>query len=371
MSTDVEVYRRQAEAWIAANRDHAPPDYGAIVPLEYLDRARAWQRQLFDAGYAGINWAHEHGGRGLSDAHHQAFAEACQAAGVPAILNMVGLVLAAGALRRYGDPDQQRRHLPPTVTGERVWCQLFSEPGAGSDLAGLTTRAELDGDEWVVNGQKVWTSTGTRSDWAILMARTEPDAPKHQGISFFVLDMTTPGVEARPLRNMAGTAEFAEVFLTDVRLPADALLGGRGQGWTVAMSVLASERGHGTAAARALERRIDLAVEHGTAAGLDPLDRHRLAGLWTRGRAFLAMAHQGDREGPQSSLGKLALADYRYDLANLAVEVEGPDGMLATPTTDTLNAAPGSWFGGGTTQVQRNIIGERVLGLPKEPRPQG
>ena len=365
----IDQFRDQATAWVEANEEQAPYDYGPIVPLSQLDRARSWQRHMHNEGYAGIHWAAEHGGRGLTGDHHRVFAEACQAAGIPSILNMVGLVLAAGALRLFGTPEQQRDHLPPTVTGERVWCQLFSEPEAGSDLAGLRTRAELDGDEWVVNGQKVWTSTGTHSDWAILMARTEPDASKHAGISFFVLDMATPGIEARPLRNMAGTAEFAEVFLEDVRLPFDALLGDRGQGWTVAMSVLASERGHGTGAARALERRIDGAVAHAQEHDLDAVSRDQLVRLWIEGQSYLSMARQTSHGGPRSSLGKLALADYRFDLAEFAVNVEGPEGMLATRTSQGLVAAPGGWFGGGTTQVQRNIIGERVLGLPKEPKP--
>ena len=355
VSTDIEAYRAAATAWVQANAEHAPPDYGPICPIDEIDRAQTWQRRLFDAGYAGIHWPAEFGGQGLSADHNAAFAEACQAAGVPSKFNMVGHVLTAGALLHYGTDEQKQAHLPVTATGERTWCQLFSEPEAGSDLAGLKTTAIRDGDEWVVNGQKVWTSTGTHSDWAILMARTEPDATKHAGISFFVVDMASPGIEARPLVNMAGSAEFAEVFMTDVRLPADALLGERGQGWTVAMTVLTSERGSIGGAARALERRIDLTVEHAKGLDLDGVAREQLLDLWVHGQAQLAMARQSTHAGPQSSLSKLALADYRFDLAEFSVHAEGAAGMLAGRAADGLAEAPGGWFGGGTTQVQRNL----------------
>lgn len=360
----VEEFRDQARGWVGANRHDAPPDWGAIMPPESRDAGMAWQKRIHDAGFAGIHWPTEYGGRGLSVDHHRAWAEECQTVGVPSILNMVGLVLAAGGLLQFGTDAQKSAHLPGTVRGDRVWCQLFSEPDAGSDLAGLSTRAELDGDRWIVNGQKVWTSAARASDWGILMARTEPDASKHEGISFFVIDMGTPGVETRPLRQMTGEAEFDEVFLVDVELPSDALIGDRGQGWGIAMAALTSERGHIGGTTRTVERAIgDLVGRH---QHVDPVSRARLADVVLRGRAHLAMITAG---GAHPSLGKLAMADYRFEMAELDADLSGADAMLASRSADHLLRAPGGWFGGGTTQVQRNIIGERVLGLPREPRP--
>lgn len=359
----VDGFRDEARQWIEANRHDAPPDWGAIMPPEQREAGMAWQQRVHAAGFAGIHWPTEYGGRGLSVDHHRAWAEECQAAGVPSILNMVGLVLAAGALHQFGTDAQKLAHLPETVRGDRVWCQLFSEPDAGSDLAGLTTRAQLDGDSWLVNGQKVWTSAAGASDWGILMARTEPEASKHDGISFFVIDMSTPGIETRPLRQMTGEAEFDEVFLVDVELPADALIGDRGQGWGIAMAALTSERGHIGGTTRTVERAMeDLMGRH---ASVDPVHRARLAEVVAQGRAHLAMIRAG---GAHPSLGKLAMADFRFQMAELDADLSGAEAMVASRPADHLLRAPGGWFGGGTTQVQRNIIGERVLGLPREPR---
>ena len=360
----VEDFRVQARVWIDANVHDAPADWGAIMPPEQRAAGMAWQQRIHDAGFAGIHWPTEVGGRGLSVDHHRAWAEECQSAGVPSILNMVGLVLTAGALLQFGTDEQKLAHLPETVRGERVWCQLFSEPGAGSDLASLSTKAELDGDQWVVNGQKVWTSGARASDWGILMARTEPEASKHEGISFFVIDMASTGVQTRPLRQMTGEAEFDEVFLTDVRLPADALIGDRGQGWGIAMAALTNERGHIGGTTRTVQRAIDdLVARH---QGGSAVERARLADVVTRGNAHLSMIEAG---GAHPSLGKLAMADHRFDMAVLDADMSGADAMLAGRSAMHLLRAPGGWFGGGTTQVQRNIIGERVLGLPREPRP--
>jgi alkylation response protein AidB-like acyl-CoA dehydrogenase len=278
----------------------------------------------------------------------------------------------AGAVQLFGTEEQKRTHLPPTVKGERVWCQLFSEPGAGSDLAGLSTKAELDGDEWVVNGQKVWCSVGRASDWGILLARTEPDASKHEGISFFLVDMKSPGLDARPLRQMTGDAEFDEVFFTDVRLPADALIGERGQGWMIAMSALTNERGFIGSAGRGITKQLDglVAFAKSTGRDLTPVQRQRLAELYSRGRAYRAMVErQGPAASVNSSLGKLGTTLLAFDIEQLRVDIAGPDAMLICDASRRLLGAPGGWFGGGTSQVQRNIIGERILGLPREPRP--
>ena len=366
-TVSVAEFGRRARAWIAANGHRAPPDYGANVPADLVDRSRAWQRAAHEAGFAAIHWPTEYGGQGLTLDHHRAWTKECQAAGVAPILNMVGLVLAAEAILAHGTEEQKRTLLPPTARGEILWCQLFSEPGSGSDLASLSTTAVPDGDTWVVNGQKVWTSTGTEADWAILMARTEPEADRHAGISFFVIDVRSPGVDIRPLRQMSGDAGFAESFLDEVRLPASALLGRRGQGWAIAMETLGRERSFGSNAARALERRIDEAMA-GLGDDLDPLTRAAAIERWVEGQAYLALCARGDAAHP--SARKLALSQYRYDLAELTADAAGADSMLWNDRTHELTSAPGSWFGGGTTEVQRNIIGERVLGLAREPRPE-
>ncbi len=344
----VEAFRADAASWLEHQGPTAPPDWGAIMPPERRDQGMEWQRRMHAAGFASVHWPEAHGGRGLTLEHHQAWSELCVDAGVPAILNMVGLILTGSALQLFGTDEQKAAHLPPTVKGERVWCQLFSEPGADSDLASLSTKAELDGDEWVVNGQKVWCSGGRASDWGILLARTEADAGpsgtrKHKGISFFVIDMSAPGVETRPLRQMTGDAEFDEVFFTDVRLPADALIGERGQGWHIAMAALTNERGFIGGMARAIAKRLDSIRSMASANGrdLDAVQRDRLVQLYIRGRAYLAMTQmQGPTASVNSSLGKLAMTGYLYDLAEFRADMAGAHGTLSGPDSNALLAAP-------------------------------
>jgi len=364
----VDEFRRRAAAWLAEHRSGAPRDYGAILPPDLADEGRRWQRQLFDAGFAGIHWPVEFGGQGLTPEHHAAWITECALAQVPPFLNMVGCVLAGSALLAFGTPEQQAEHLRAIITGERIWCQLFSEPDAGSDLASLSTRAERDGNEYVVNGQKVWCSNGRVADRGILMARTEPDATPHKGISFLLLDMASPGVELRPLRQMTGEAEFDEVFLTDVRVPVANLLGPEHEGWMVGMSALTNERGYIGASGIAMKRRLDAMLSLG--GGLGPLDEQALAGLWIRGTALWAM---GRRQGPVASVlgsvAKLGTTELMFDLSMLRAGMAGPGSMLDNDVTAGLVSAPGARIAGGTSQIQRNIIGERVLGLPKEPRP--
>jgi alkylation response protein AidB-like acyl-CoA dehydrogenase len=368
----VEEFREAAAAWLSENEATAPPDWGAIMPPERRDEGMAWQKRLYDAGFAAIHWPESVGGRGLTPDHTSAWMEQAAIASVPPVLNMVGLVLAAGALLAYGTPDQQQAHLPPTAWGERVWCQLFSEPGAGSDLASLSTRAIADGDEFLVNGQKVWTSGARASDWGILLARTLSleEAPKHKGISFFVVDMHTPGIETRPLRQMTGGAEFDEVFMTDVRLPASALIGPLHGGWGVAMATLTNERGHVGAATVALDRRID-ALVHVAKGASSPVQRDRLMALVERGRALQALSRrQGPVASAASSLTKLGMSDLNVDFASARATMEGAEAMLAgSAAAASVVGAPGGRLGGGTSEIQRTIIGERILGLPAEPRP--
>jgi alkylation response protein AidB-like acyl-CoA dehydrogenase len=367
---EVDEFQRQAAEWLAANREGAPRDYGAICPPGVVDEGLAWQRHIHAAGYAGIHWPEDVGGRGLSSAHNAAWQYECTLAGVPSVFNMVGLVLTGGAVLRFGTHEQQVRHLRPTLTGEHVWCQLFSEPGAGSDLGGLSTTATRDGDEFVINGQKVWCSGGRYSNWGILMARTDRDAPKHEGISFFLLPMDTPGVEVRPLRQMTGESEFDEVFLTDTRLPADHLLGPLHGGWGVGMAVLTSERGHIGTSVIGLERRLAAMTRLGEAGTMNAAQRDQLASLLATGSAYKAMAQrQGPVASTAASLMKLGITEMMFGSAMLRGSVAGAETMLDGPDSLGLLAAPGGRIAGGTSQVQRNIIGERLLGLPREPRP--
>jgi alkylation response protein AidB-like acyl-CoA dehydrogenase len=372
---DVTTFASRAAAWLAEHRDEAPPNYGAIVPPELVEDAKRWQGLLHANGFAGIHWPAEHGGRGLSIQHTAAWTAACSEVDVPPFLNMVGHVLTAGSLLAYGTPSQLAAHLPGLADGTRVWCQLFSEPGAGSDLASLSTSAVPDGDSWVLQGQKVWCSNGRVADWGICLARTRSvaEAPKHKGISFFLVPMASPGVEVRPLRQMTGGSEFDEVFLDEVRIPADSLLGPEHEGWSVAMATLTNERGHIGSMNKSIQKQVT-----GMASGLGrsgsgaggPVARQRVAELTTRGRALVAL---GSRQGPvasvASSLAKLGVTELLFDAAVLRSDLAGADGMLDGPAAEGLLGAPGGRIAGGTTQVQKNIIGERLLGLPKEPSP--
>ena len=365
----VDDFQAAAREWLAANRHLAPRDYGAICPPDLIEHGIDWQRSIHAAGFAGIHWPVEHGGHGLTPEHNAVWMLECALAGVPPFLNMVGLVLTGGAVQRFGTPTQQVEHLRPTLDANRIWCQLFSEPGAGSDLGGLSTKAERDGDDFVVNGQKVWCSGGRYSDWGILMARTDADAKKHEGISFFLCPMDLPGIEIRPLQQMTGEAEFDEVFFTDVHLPASNLLGPLHGGWGVGMAVLTSERGHIGTSIIGLERRLDQMARLAEGRDLSPVDRQHLAALISKGNSYKAMAQrQGPIASTAASLMKLGITEMMFETSMLRGDLAGADATLDGPDAFGMLAAPGGRIAGGTSQVQRNIIGERLLGLPREPR---
>ena len=367
----VAEFAGRARDWLAEHRIEAPPDYGAICPPELIEAGVAWQRLLDAEGYAGIHWPVEYGGRGLTPEHQAAWLWPAPWPGCRRCSTWSASCSPAGPSCAHGTPGQQARHLRATLAAEHVWCQLFSEPGAGSDLASLSTRAERDGDRFVVNGQKVWCSGGRVSNWGILMARTDADAPKHEGISFFLCPMDTPGIEVRPLRQMTGGAEFDEVFLTDVELPADHLLGPLHGGWGVGMDVLTNERGHIGTAVISLQRRLDAvrrcsvragrSTRRAPAPGSARLDRHRLP----------VAGPAGGVDGDDRVLAPEAgITEMMFDVAIAAGRrrrTRGP--ARPAPTAPDLLAAPGGRIAGGTSQVQRNIIGERLLGLPREPRP--
>ena len=269
----------------------------------------------------------------------------------------------------FGTDELKQQHLRSTLSAEHVWCQLFSEPGAGSDLGSLSTRADRDGDRFIINGQKVWCSGGRCSNWGILMARTDFNAKKHEGISFFLIPMDLPGIDVRPLKQMTGESEFDEVFFTDVELPAEYLIGPLNGGWGVGMAVLTNERGHIGASVIGLERRLESMASLGRGAGLLPSQRQELAALLSKGTAYKAMAlTQGPVASTASSLMKLGITEMMFGVAMLRGDISGANAMLDGPDAVGMMSAPGGRIAGGTSQVQRNIIGERLLGLPREPK---
>lgn len=364
----VDEFGAQAKQWLAENKHLAPRDYGAICPPDMVQAGLSWQRHLFAHGKAGIHWPVEVGGQGLTAAHQGQWLYECALAGVPGVFNMVGLVLAGGSIQKFGTPEQQNMHLNATLRADHVWCQLFSEPGAGSDLGSLSTKAERDGDRFIINGQKVWCSGGRYSNWGILMARTNQDAPKHEGISFFLLDMSLPGIDIRPLKQMTGESEFDEVFFTDVEMPAEALLGPLHGGWGVGMAVLTSERGHIGTSVISLERRLDSISRLAEGRQLSATERQKLAKLLSQGMAYKAMAQrQGPVASTAASLMKLGITEMMFETSMLRADISGMDSLLDGPDAFGVLSAPGGRIAGGTSQVQRNIIGERLLGLPREP----
>lgn len=358
-------FRANAAAFIndAVGADIACPSFGAIMPPALFERARRWQRHCYEHGFAGIDWPAEYGGGGMSDEHAAAWHAECAHAGVAAYMNFQGIVLAGGAIRTFGTDEQQARYLDATLRADMVWCQLFSEPGAGSDLVSLTTRAESTGDGWVVSGQKVWSSTAQLAQHAILLARTDAAEPGHRGISFFLFDMHGPGVDVRPIKQMTGDSEFCEVFLDEAPLATTDLLGPLHGGWTVATSVLADERSQVGAAGIGLRRRLGaLAEPSGSSFG------SRCNELRVRGGA---VAHLVERSGGAPLLGpltKLAMTELDGHLSQLDLDRRAADGMLIGPSTDAFLYSPGMRVAGGTSEIQRNLIGERLLGLPREPK---
>ncbi len=333
--------------------------FGTIMPPVRHAAARTWQRHCFEHGFAGIDWPVEFGGAGRMFEHNVAWLEECARAHVTPYMNFQGQILAGGAIRRFGTPDQQQRYLRPILRGDELWCQLFSEPETGSDLVSLRTRAEPTHDGWILNGQKVWTSTGHLAQHAILLARTDPDTPGHRGISFFLFDMTVRGVDVHPIKQMTGDIEFCEVFLTDAEVPADALLGPLHGGWGVATSVLSDERATVGAAGIGLRRRV---------AALTPSTGDRRSNLVARATAA---AHLLTRSAGDIALGpltKLALTELESSLAEFDIDAAGASGMLESALGDAFLYAPGMRVAGGTSEIQRNLIGERLLGLPREPK---
>jgi len=381
-------FRARARAWLAAN---APRRAAADDEAEAESRGqdaviaeqKAFQAKLHAAGFAGITWPAEYGGQGLTGAEQIIWSQESRDFELPTGVFFIGLSMPGNTLVELGTEAQKRRYLPKMLSGEEIWCQLFSEPGAGSDVASLQTSAVRDGDGWVLNGQKVWTSGAQYSDFGAILARTDPTKPKHNGISMFIVDMHAPGVTVRPLKVATGHSPFNEVFFDNVRLPADALIGEENKGWDAAVVMLRHERiAIGTMGS---SRTNPLAFDslRDLAAGLDRTAdqgvRRELAELYARGRAVQLFAlllreetQAGRPPGARGSVAKLAGSDLGRFAGNVAADVLGDqiagfDADELAAVTTSIIAAPGSAIAGGTSEIQRNIIGERVLGLAKDP----
>jgi alkylation response protein AidB-like acyl-CoA dehydrogenase len=386
LSATEEAFRLEVRDWLERN---LPAGYGkpGFVPpedpAEKVALARRWQRTLAGGGWAGIHWPREYGGRGATPIEHFLFVEEYTRIGAPPSIDIgVGLGLVGPTLIHHGTDAQKRRFLPKILAGEEVWCQGFSEPNAGSDLANCRTRAELDGDEFRVTGQKIWTSYARFADWCILIVRTDFQAPKHKGLTFLLLDMKTPGITIRPLVEMTGIAWFNEVFFDDVRVPRANMIGDLNQGWTIAITTLAHERG-GSAPHARLGRELEDVL--GLAKRLrqtdDPNVRQRLAQACIDTEILRLMAYKQVSDvmrtghpGPEGSCLKLVWSELDMRMKELAIELEGPYAALERGTSHAVDR--GRWqyeylwsraasIYAGTSEVQRNIIAQRVLGLPR------
>jgi alkylation response protein AidB-like acyl-CoA dehydrogenase len=385
-----ERFRARVRAWLAAHRpvrsERIPHDDASLADeFAFLS---TWQRQLHAAGFVGLLWPRAYGGHDAPPTQQAILNEELARARAPQLLNRVGINNVGPTLILHGTDAQKARLLPPILTADEIWCQLFSEPNAGSDLAAVRTRAERDGDMFIINGQKVWTSYAQFSTWAILLARTDPAAAKHRGITYFILDMRSPGIAIRPLKQATGSTEFSEVFLEDVRVPAAHVIGQVDQGWGIAMTTLAHERGTGFAFKEQVLARIALDDLRGLARARqvqdDPIVRQRLtaAAIDTEVMRLmncrtLTRLERGLEPGPESSLVKLFWAGLTQRIYQLALEVEGPYAQLTTGEPHAID--DGRWqqgflwsrvssVAGGTSEVQANIIAERILGLPSSRR---
>jgi alkylation response protein AidB-like acyl-CoA dehydrogenase len=399
-TAEADAYREKVLAFLA---EKLPSNWGGIGKLdgdELTTFVRDWRVTLYEGGYLAPGWPVEYGGAGLSALEQVILAEEFTKAGVPTggPNDAFGIQMLGNTLLRWGTDDQKAHYLPRILSGEDTWCQGYSEPNAGSDLSNVALRGVLDGDQWVLNGQKIWTSAGHLADHIFTLVRTDPDAPRHKGISFMLVDMRQPGIEVRPIKMISGDSEFNEVFYTDATAPREEIIGGLNNGWAVAMTLLGFERGEAAATVpirfqAEIDRLLLLAKERGVAD--DPVIRQRLA--WAYGRAqimryngmrVLTQYLKGHHPGPDAGISKLYWSEYHKVVTELAVDILGAEALVPTGrrpssafSADDAGAPNSSWSWVGTflnaragtiyagsSQIQRNIIGEMVLGLPKEPR---
>ena len=385
------AFRAEARTWLDANAprlgdpddfsrgyfltEAADPEDRPPLHAEHIKRCQAWQARLLEGGWACITWPAAFGGRGGTAMEATIFAEEQANYGVSADVFAVAIGMVGPTIIAHGNDEQKARYLDPMLRGQELWCQLFSEPGAGSDLAGLNTRAVRDGDEFVINGQKVWTSSAGDAQHGILLARTDPSQPKHRGITYFLLDMSSPGIDIRPLRQMTGASHFAEVFLTDVRVPATNVLGTVDGGWAVTMTTLLNERVFITGIRRfGPPELIELARTHGRLD--DPVIRQELARAHQRDAVLTFLGYRvrtaigrGEAPGPEASCMKLATARHLKLSTDLALAIQGPAGQLVDDSWHLhFLGAPAIRIAGGSDEIQRNVIAERALGLPGDVR---
>lgn len=388
---DEAAYRSHVRNYLtehASELAHGPGDTGLPAGHPRTEAMRRTQAVLCDGGLVGVTWPREYGGQGLTPMHHAIVDQELVRADIPQFINHIGLGMCGPTLIAHGTGAQRSRYLPRLLRADDIWCQLFSEPGAGSDLAGIRTAAVREGDgTWRVNGQKVWTTGAQFSRYGILLTRTDPDRPKHGGLTMFVLDMDSPGVTVRPLRQMSGESRFNEVYLDEVIVPDDQRIGDVHDGWRVALTTLLHERtaigGDGRELGLGIQALLELALDRLPAFSDDERVRHRqaigravvdsLATRYTGYRRLSKLSH-GERPGPEASAGKLTATRSARQVADVGIRLLGPGGLIAADTGDgerwhrALISLPGLALAGGTNEILKNVIGERVLGLPPEPR---
>jgi alkylation response protein AidB-like acyl-CoA dehydrogenase len=374
-------YRAKVRSWIEANKDGAPGLGGADAGKEeaWVNERRDWQRKLAEGGFAGVTWPAEFGGQSLGPLNQVIITQELQAAGVPGILDVIGIGMLGPTVIAHGTDEQKQRYLAPMLAADEVWCQMFSEPAAGSDLAGIQTKAEVQPDgSWKLNGQKVWTTNAHFASYGLILARTNQDVPKHKGMSMFIVPMDAEGVTIRPLRQITGEAEFNEVFFDDCVIPADAVVGPVDGGWTVALTTLLFERlaiGAGSEGFGYRADRFAEAIASDPVASADHDVRHRLGKLATdllalryTGFRHLTAIERGGLPGSEAALGKVTAVKAAIAAGDLIADVIGPDALAEGEWAYLISFLPGLKSAGGTEEILRNMVGERVLGLPTEPR---
>ena len=384
-SAEEAEFRAEAAAWLKAN----VPSEAELEGMGPMEQGKYWQKKKAEAGWACIRWPEEYGGRGASAIQQVILNQEESKFDTPNTgMFGIGQGRAAPTVMAWATEEQKERYLPKLASGEEIWCQLFSEPAGGSDLAALRTKAERDGDEWVINGQKIWTSGAQYSDWGILVLRTDPNVPKHQGLSYFFIEMNSPGIEVKPIKQISGASGFNEVYFTDVRVSDSQRLGEVGQGWQVALTTLMNERasiGGGSSAAgfkTAMQLAQDIEID-GEPAIKDKSVRAKLAnwyvqeaGLKYTGYRSMTALSKGETPGPENSIGKLVGAPKTQDLASFAIDLMEQAGVMWTPGSEEFDnlfqgaymSIPGLRIAGGTDEIMANIIAERVLGLPQDVR---
>jgi alkylation response protein AidB-like acyl-CoA dehydrogenase len=373
------AYRAEVRAWLEQNRAHAPEQRGTGEDEAAVEAHRAWQRRLAEAGYVGVTWPAEHGGGGRGPLEQVIVNQEIAAAGLPGILDVIGVGMLGPTIIAHGSDEQKQRYLAPMLHGDEVWCQLFSEPAAGSDLAGIQCRARREDDGgWRISGQKVWTTNAQFSAYGLLLARTDPDVPKHKGLTMFVVPMDAAGVTIRPLRQISGEAEFNEVFFDDVRLEPGSEVGPVNGGWGVALTTLMFERvtiGAGSEGMGYRADRFAAALARDETAAADHAVRHAYGELATEllalrftGYRLLTAIQRGQIPGPEAGLGKVTAVNAAIAAGDLIADVLGPEALEEGEWSYLISFLPGLKSAGGTEEILRNTIGERVLGLPPEPR---